>query len=113
MRGARPFLTVVRTGEECIPWSATCLAKRDVRRYHFTEEGRAHYVEHALAQREFNPDIDAPEISPANRGSSSRGGPLHVRCYDTFSGRDFPYRSHAACFEIPSASPICDQEWSR
>jgi hypothetical protein len=34
-------------------------------RYHFTDDGRAHYAEHLGAYRELYPDIDAPDLTAA------------------------------------------------
>jgi DNA-binding transcriptional LysR family regulator len=66
-RGNRPLLTVVTTWVEYTPrdfygtpYGYT--SKRDVRRYHFTEAGRAYYAEHRAAYLEWYPDIDAPEL---------------------------------------------------
>ncbi|MEE1805271.1 hypothetical protein [Streptomyces sp. BE133] len=35
---------------------------RDVRHYHLTAEGRAHFVEHLTEYRDLYPDIDAPDL---------------------------------------------------
>ncbi|MFD3848159.1 hypothetical protein ACFWVB_19995 [Streptomyces microflavus] len=65
--GNRPYLKVVSTWVEYTPRDfngnlSPYTSKQQVRRYHFTEEGRAHYLEHAPQYREFYPDIEAPDV---------------------------------------------------
>ncbi|MFE3378741.1 hypothetical protein [Streptomyces anulatus] len=84
-RGNRPYLAVRSTHVEYTPrdhngkpypYNST----REVRRYVFTEAGRAHYVEHGPAYREWYPEIDAPELDvevpPVEVGGL---GPTRVR----------------------------------
>ncbi|MFD8820873.1 hypothetical protein ACFV1C_00640 [Streptomyces sp. NPDC059605] len=68
-RGARPYLDVRVTYVRYVhrdfsgkPYDPPSYGTKDIRRFHFTEEGRAHYVEHLAAYRDLYPDIAAPEI---------------------------------------------------
>lgn len=70
VRGNRPYLKVVkRRGAytprdfhgRSYPYESTHL----IRRYHFTERGRAHYREYLAEYREFYPDIEAPDLPEA------------------------------------------------
>ncbi|NGO66809.1 hypothetical protein [Streptomyces boncukensis] len=73
-RGNRPYLhvheqTVTYTPRDFDgrPYTGR-QASRAVRRYRFTEEGRAHYAEHVADYRAFYPDIEAPDAAPAVEG---------------------------------------------
>ena len=68
-RGNRPYL---RCEQRMIPATyrhrmygndQTWTQSRPEYRYHFTDDGRAHYAEHLGAYRELYPDIDAPDLT--------------------------------------------------
>ncbi|QKW06924.1 hypothetical protein HUT18_11500 [Streptomyces sp. NA04227] len=72
-RGNRPYLDV---HEESVTYTprdfsgnlrAGHQASRTVRRYRFTEAGRAHYVDHVEDYRKFYPEIEAPDLAVVPR----------------------------------------------
>ncbi|MEU8134944.1 hypothetical protein [Streptodolium elevatio] len=71
-RGNRPYL---RSVTRHVPvtlhdhWSnRTWSSSRAYTWYHFTDEGRAHYTDHAAAYRQLYPAIDAPELGDSATG---------------------------------------------
>lgn len=73
MQGNRGYLDVVTTyvRYECRDYGGGFYdppqyGTRDVRHYHLTDEGRAHYVERLAEYRDLYPDIDAPDLTPTD-----------------------------------------------